>query len=145
MIWVAALVVVLLVFSIAAFAIGRETHRLDAVAPAPTFDLYEAIEWIADRLPPEISAQVTYEDVRDLVTWHLEDLQERGVEPGAGPDGSLVIVDDAARADAVALRAMQDGRDIAPEHIAAVLAGELAYLEAIGAIGPLADPPPSNP
>ena len=47
MLWVAIAVIAVLVFVIAAVAIGRETHRLDAVAPAPTLDLYDAVDWIA--------------------------------------------------------------------------------------------------
>ena len=141
MIWLAVVVIAVLVFVIAAVAVGRETHRLDAVAPAPTLDLYDAVDWIADRLPPEISAHITYEDVRDIVTWHLEEMQQRGVEPMKGADGSLVIVDDERSVESLALRAVEEGRDFDPRHIRAVLDGELAYFEAIGAIGPLADAP----
>ena len=141
MIWVAIVVIAMLVFVIAAVAVGRETHRLDAVAPAPTLDLYDAVDWIAEQLPAEISAHITYEDVRDIVTWHLEEMQQRGVEPTMGADGSLVIVDEERSVEALALRAVQEGRDVDPMHIRAVLDGELAYFGAIGAIGPLAEAP----
>lgn len=147
MLWVAIAVIAVLVFVIAAVAIGRETHRLDAVAPAPTLDLYDAVDWIAEQLPVEISAHITYEDVRDIVTWHVEAMQERGVEPTMGADGSLVIVDEERSVESLALRALREGRDVDPRHIRAVLDGELAYFAAIGAIGPLADAPddPSAP
>ena len=147
MLWVAIAVIAVLVFVIAAVAIGRETHRLDAVAPAPTLDLYDAVDWIAEQLPVEISAHITYEDVRDIVTWHVEAMQERGVEPTMGADGSLVIIDEERSVESLALRALREGRDVDPRHIRAVLDGELAYFAAIGAIGPLADAPddPSAP
>ena len=147
MLWVSIAVIAVLVFVIAAVAIGRETHRLDAVAPAPTLDLYDAVDWIAEQLPVEISAHITYEDVRDIVTWHVEAMQERGVEPTMGADGSLVIVDEERSVESLALRALREGRDVDPRHIRAVLDGELAYFAAIGAIGPLADAPddPSAP
>ena len=145
--WIAIAVIAVLVFVIAAVAIGRETHRLDAVAPAPTLDLYDAVDWIAEQLPAEISAHITYEDVRDIVTWHVEEMQERGVEPTMGADGLLVIVDEERSVESLALRALREGRDVDPRHIRAVLDGELAYFAAIGAIGPLADAPddPSAP
>ena len=139
--WFAIAVIAVLVFVIAAVAIGRETHRLDAVAPAPTLDLYDAVDWIAEQLPAEISAHITYEDVRDIVTWHVEEMQERGVEPTMGADGLLVIVDEERSVESLALRALREGRDVDPRHIRAVLDGELAYFAAIGAIGPLADAP----
>ena len=139
--WFAIAVIAVLVFVIAAVAIGRETHRLDAVAPAPTLDLYDAVDWIAEQLPAEISAHITYEDVRDIVTWHVEEMQERGVEPRVGADGLLVIVDEERSVESLALRALREGRDVDPRHIRAVLDGELAYFAAIGAIGPLADAP----
>ena len=137
MLWVAIAVIAVLVFVIAAVAIGRETHSLDAVAPAPTLDQYDAVDWIAEQLPAEISAHITYEDVRDIVTWHVEEMQERGVEPTMGADGSLVIIDEERSVESLALRALREGRDVDPRHIRAVLDGELAYFAAIGAIGPL--------
>jgi hypothetical protein len=140
-IWVAAVVTALLVFVIAAVTVGREAHRLDAVAPAPTLDLFDAVDWIAEQLPAEISAEITYEDVRDIVTWHLDEMQQRGVEPTMGADGALVIVDEERSVEALALRAVQEGRQVDARHIRAVLDGELAYFEAIGAIGPLAEAP----
>lgn len=154
MIVVAGVVTAVLVFVIAAVAIGRETHRLDAVAPAPPFELHEAVEWISERLPEEVRAQITYEDVRDLVEWHLGDLEARGVTPSAGPNGSLVILDESGSVDTLTMMAVERGRDIDPAHIRAVLDGELAYLESIGAVGPLAlntptetssEPPPDVP
>jgi hypothetical protein len=128
------------VFAIAAITIGRETHRLDAVTPAPALELVDAVAWIADRLPPEVSAQISYEDVRDLVTWHLEMLEEDGVRQTADPDSDLVIVEDQGTIAALVDRAFDQGRAIDATQVRAVLDGELAYLRAIGAVGPLADP-----
>jgi hypothetical protein len=139
---IVALVVIVLVFVIAAVAIGRETHRLDAMPPAPSFELVYAVDWIAERLSPEISAQISYEDVRDIIDWHLQELSSHGVEQHVSTsDAQLVVVDDNAAVDAVMFRAVSEGREFRPEHVKAVLDGELAYLEAIGAVGPIADAP----
>ena len=133
-------VVMALVFVVAAVAIGRETHRLDAMPPAPSFELVYAVDWIAERLPPEVSGQITYEDVRDIVDWHLQELAENGLRqlpPEA--TGDVVLVDDNSAVDAVMYRALATGREFSLEQVKAVLDGELAYLEAIGAVGPRAE------
>jgi hypothetical protein len=131
-------VTALLVFVIAAVTIGRETHRLDSVTPAPALELVDAVDWIAERLPPEVSAQISYDDVRALVTWHLEMLEADGVRQTS--DSELVIVEDQGTIAALVDRALDQGREFDATQVRAVLDGELAYLRAIGAVGPLADP-----
>ena len=133
-------VVVVLVFVVAAVAIGRETHRLDAMPPAPSFELVYAVDWIAERLPEEVSTQITYEDVRDIVDWHLQELAGHGLKqvPGVIAD-EVVLLDAGAAVDAVMYRALADGREFTLGQVRAVLDGELAYMEAIGAVGAPAD------
>jgi hypothetical protein len=151
MIWFFAFLAVLAVFVIAAVAIGRETHRLDAVTPVPSIDVNDAVGWISERLPEDISAQVSYEDVRDILLWHLEEMQSRGVastlqSPDSdsdsgdvdGTDGAAIVLDDNWGVEAVGMRALQNGRDLNPLHIRAVLDAELEYFDAIGAVGPQA-------
>lgn len=129
-----------LVFAIAAITIGRETQRLDSVSPAPALELVDAVDWIAERLPESVSAQISYEDVRDLVTWHLQMLEAEGVRQESPDMGDLVIIEDQGTIAALVERASQERREITPDQVRAVLDGELAYLRAIGAVGPLADP-----
>ncbi len=147
MIWLFVVLAVVIVFVIAAVAIGRETHRLDAVTPVPSIDVNDSVGWISERLPEEISAQVSYEDVRDILLWHLDEMQIRGVAStletppagsGVGEDGAPIVVDDDWGVDAVGMRALQNGRDLNPLHIRAVLDAELEYFNAIGAVGPQA-------
>ena len=128
------------VFVIAAVTIGRETHRLDSFAPAPAFELVDAVAWISERLPPEVSAQISYSDVRDLVSWHLAILERAGVAQQAGGNDQLVIVEDDAATSALVALAYEQGRLFTDEQVKAVLDGEIAYLRAIGAVGPLTDP-----
>ncbi len=128
------------VFAMAAVTIGRETHRLDAVSPAPALELVDAVDWIAERLPESVSARITYEDVRDLVTWHLQMLDAEGVRQESAEMDDLVIIEDQGTIAALVKRAAQQNRDINEDQVRAVLDGELAYLRAIGAVGPLADP-----
>ena len=147
MIWFFVIVAVVVVFVIAAVAIGRETHRLDAVTPVPSIDVNDAVGWISERLPEEISAQVSYEDVRDILLWHLDEMNSRGVastlEDSSGAisiagSESPIVVDDDWGVEAVGMRALQTGRDLNPLHIRSVLDAELEYFNAIGAVGPQA-------
>ena len=54
-----AVVAGLLVFAIAAAVVGREAHRLDAVAPRAVYQLDEAVDFVCDRLPVESQARLT--------------------------------------------------------------------------------------
>ncbi|MEY3029750.1 MAG: hypothetical protein RL058_113, partial [Actinomycetota bacterium] len=60
------IVATVLVFAVAALTIGREARRLDAVAPRAVYEIDEATEFVADRLPPDTQARLTYEELRKL-------------------------------------------------------------------------------
>jgi hypothetical protein len=146
MVVVYGFVVVAIVFAIAAVVIGREARRLDAVPPQPTFDLDEAVHWVAENLPFEVSAVLSYDDVRRIIDWNLEYFRTKGVS-GNGhsprPDGP-VVVGGAETVDYVLARAQAIGSPYTPTQVHAVLDAQMSYLEAIGAIGPEA-PPGENP
>jgi hypothetical protein len=129
---------VAVVFVIAAVIIGREARRLDAVAPNPVFDIDEAVEWIADRLPFEVSAVLSHGDVRQIVDWNLEYFRTRGVS-GNGHSTQVegpVVVGGAETVDYVLHKARAIGADFTPAQVHAVLDAQMRYLEAIGAVGP---------
>ena len=135
-------VVVAIVFAIAAVVIGREARRLDAVPPRPTFDLDEAVQWVAENLPFEVSAVLSHDDVRRIIDWNLEYFRMKGVSGnGHSPlsDGP-VVVGGAETVDYVLARAQAIGSPYTPTQVHAVLDAQMTYLEAIGAIGPEAPP-----
>jgi hypothetical protein len=138
LLWIFLVVGFLAVFGIAAITIGRETHRLDAVTPVPTVDINDAVEWISEELPDDVSAQVSYEDVRDILLWHVDEMQNVGVISTGGSEGEAIVVDEHWSIDAIAHRALAEGRVFAEGHIRAVLDAELKYFDAIGAVGPRA-------
>ncbi len=141
MLWIFLVVGFLAVFAIAAITIGRETHRLDAVTPVPTVDINDAVEWISEELPDDVSAQMSYEDVRDILMWHVDEMQSMGVISSGGAGGDAIVVDEHWSVDAIAHRGLAEGRVFAEGHIKAVLDAELKYFDAIGAVGPRADSP----
>src|SRR5438270_3855786 len=88
-----AVLVLALVFGIAAAVIGREARRLDAVPPRPVFDLDEAVAWVAEHLPFEVSAVLSHDDVRQIITWNLEFFRSKGVSGnGSGPHTDAAVV-----------------------------------------------------
>jgi hypothetical protein len=136
---------VALVLVIAAVVIGREARRLDAVPPQPMFDLDEAVTWVADHLPFEVSAELSHDDVRQIIDWNLEYFRSKGVSGNghtADSEGP-VVVGGAETVDYVLLRAEAVGSPYTPAQVHAVLDAQMSYLEAIGAIGPEA--PPESP
>jgi len=143
-----------LVFIIAAVVIGREARRLDAKAPQPVFDMDEAVRWVADHLPYDVSAVLSYDDVRNIIDWNLEFFRSKGVSGnGSGPhtEGSIVV-GGAETVEYVLARAIVNGNDYTPVQVHAVLEAQMAYLVAIGAVGPEAGPdelreiaPPDKP
>lgn len=135
-------VVVAIVFAIAAFVIGREARRLDAVPPQPTFDLDEAVQWVAENLPFEVSAVLSHDDVRRIIDWNLEFFRMKGVSGNGHSAESVgpVVVGGSETVDYVLARAEALGSPYTAVQVHAVLDAQLTYLEAIGAIGPEAPP-----
>lgn len=139
---VAAVVVAVVVFAIAAGVVGREAHRLDAETRRPVFDVDEAVAYVADHLPFEVSAVLSYDDVRRILGWHLEYLRLRASSSnGHGPrlDGP-VIVGGAETVDYVLERSRAVGADYTPAQVHAVLEAQMGYLESIDAVAPVEEP-----
>jgi hypothetical protein len=124
------------VFVIAAVVIGREARRLDASPPRPVFDVDEAVVWIADRLPDEVTAQRSHADVRQLLLWHVEHLGELAREDRVAEEEETFghVVDRVAEA----------GLDWDPVEVKWVLDLQAEYLERIGATGRQEMPPDSS-
>jgi hypothetical protein len=134
------ILVVLVVFAIAAVVIGREARRLGAQPPRPVFDLDEAVAYVADHVPYEVAAQLSHDDVRQLIRFHLEYFRSRGVTSngdGLGPVGGAVIVGGSETVDYLMLRAGQAGLEVTAPQVHAVLDAQLDYLRSIKAIDPL--------
>jgi hypothetical protein len=135
-------IVVVVVFAIAAVVIGREARRLDAVPPRSVFDIDQAVAWVADHLPFEVSAELSYDDVRKIIDWNLEYFRTKGASGNGSkprPEGP-VVVGGAETVDWVLARAHELGTSYKAAHVHAVLDAQMSYLEAIGAIGPEAPP-----
>lgn len=138
-------VAALIVFVVAAVTVGREARRLDAVAPRVVYRIDEAVVFVGDRLPPDTQARVTFDEVEAMLREHLNWLGERGLQAPDTVDRRQDIVDevvvdmDALTAHLLA-RSADRGVDILDDvDVVRVVDAHLAYLDAIGAVGPRAD------
>ena len=141
---VLVVVAALAVFAIAAAVIGRESHRLDAVAPRAVYDLDEATGYVADHLPPASQARLTHDDVRQLLRWHMDLLREEGLQPPVADDqvqdiDEPVVVEEAGAAGYLIGRADAADLELDDVDVVQVVDAHLAYLDAIGAVGPPAE------
>ena len=131
-------------FVIAAVVIGREARRLDSVAPRAVYDLDQAIEFVADRLPAETQARLTFDELRVLLKLHMRWIHDKGLQPAdvidRPQDIMEVIVLGEETLTAYLLGKAEESRievldDVDVVH---VVRAHLAYFEMIGAVGPSA-------
>ena len=93
-------VAAVLVFVMAAVVVGREAHRLDAVAPRSVYIPQEAMEFVAEYLPAESQARLTPDELELLLLAHMRWLHSKGLQPSNVVDrrqdimSTVVIADD---------------------------------------------------
>jgi hypothetical protein len=134
----------LITFVIATVTVGREARRLDSFSPVPVYDVEKAVAFVAERLPEDVSARVSFWDVRKILDFSRDDHDAYGLSSESlvvhGPkrvvDDLVVVSDD--RLDRIAQRAVEEDLAVTAIDIDAVLQAELHYLESIGAVGPQA-------
>ena len=137
-------VAAVLVFAVASITIGREARRLDAVAPRAVYEIDEATEFVADRLPPETQARLTYEELRKLLVLHMRWLHANGLQPSNVVDrrqdiADLVVVGEETLTAFLLGQAEAARIDVLDDvDVVHVVRAHLAYFESIGAVGPSA-------
>ena len=129
------------VFAIAAVVIGREAHRLDAVAPRATYVLDDAVDYVADHLPPDSQAHLTHAEVRQLLQLHMAQLGRYGLQPAVALDqvqdiDDEVVVEETDAAGYLIGQVDAAGMDVTDVDVVNVVDAHLAYFESIGAVGP---------
>ena len=139
---VASIIAALLVFAIAAVIIGREARRLDSVAPRAVYELEQATQFVADNLPSETQARLTFAELRKLLVFHMRWLHNKGLQPAGVVDRRQDIVDevviDEQTLTAYLLDAAEKNNIEILDDVDAVyvVKAHLKYFDAIGAIGP---------
>ena len=141
----AIILATLLVFAIAAITVGREARRLDSFAPRAVYELEQATKYVADRLPSDSQARLTFEELRKLLVFHMRWLHDKGLQPLGVIDRRQDIVEEIVISEetvtAYLLGAAEKNRIVILEDVdlVHVVQAHLKYFDAIGAVGPVAN------
>jgi hypothetical protein len=133
-----------LVFAIAAVAVGREARRLDAVAPRAVYMLADAVAYVAERLPSDSQGRLTYDEVEQLLVAHMRWMHAKGLQPGdvidrpQDIDEEVVAHEDTLTAWLLAKAERRDIELLDDVDAVRVVQAHLAYFDEIGAVGPKA-------
>jgi len=105
------------------------------------------VHYVADRLPDDVTAELSYDDVRSVLGWYLDYLELKGVaaesdhDLEARPSGPIVAGEDEGVAYVLG-RASEAGVQVDDVQVLEVVEAGIDYLTAIGAIGTEVPPPP---
>jgi hypothetical protein len=142
--WVFIVAAATVTFVIAAVVVGREAHRLDAVAPRSVYLIDEVVEFVAEYLPPETQARLTPDELEQLLTFHMRWLHAKGLQPSNVIDrrqdiDTLIVVGEDDLTAYLLGEAERAGIEIIDDvDVVNVVDAHLAYFDAIGAVGPKA-------
>ena len=145
MIWLFIVIAAIGVFLIAALTIGREARRLDAMAPRAVYQLEQATDFVAMSLSETTQSRLTMEELEKLLVMHMNWLHSKGLLPAKAVDQRqdnttrLVVTEESliayllGESDRAAIQIIDD------VDLVNVTEAHLAYFDAIGAVGPVAD------
>lgn len=128
--------------AIAAFVVAREATRLAKEPPPPLFSMDEAYDWVIERLPDDVAATLTPDDLHRILGFQMEFFRRKGVS-GNGASGHAtgpVVISGSETVEYILERAAATGEPYIPEQIHPVVELQLQYLRSIGALGPRAEP-----
>lgn len=148
MIWLIAVVGLAAVVAIAFVSVGIAVGRLEQETAPSVYRLAEAVDYVADHLPGEVTARISYDDVRTVLGWHLDWFAAVGLATSHGQElgdpavavGDMAVADTGVATDAVVARSLEEGGPD-PVDVVCILEVQLAYLSEIGAVS--AGEPPS--
>jgi hypothetical protein len=135
------LLTALVIFVVAAVAVGRVAHTSSVTARQAVFDLDEAVDFVADRLPYELQARLSHDDVRAVLGWYLDELEasqvayERDQQRLPEQGGDDIVLDEQHLTAQVIGRCEAIGMELSDVDVLFVLEEGEQYLRAIGALG----------
>ena len=147
MAWLLLILSGVIVVGVAVYAVSRTSARLARTEAVSVFDLSEAVDWVAERLPASLAQRLSPETVELLLSWQLDFLRLHGVasfgvadtmatEAARRPTSrSTATVSEDDMAVAVLAKAWEWELDIDEVDVVVVLDTCSGYLRAIGAIG----------
>ena len=142
-VWAVIVAGVMAVLVIALLAIGTAVRRLGPEPARQVFEHDEALNFVAEALPGEVTAELSFEEVQRIMRLHLDFLHRKGVSRSGGdlPGGEgLIVLEPGDGADYVLERAAIVNFHPQRTHVLDVIAAQLAYFEAIGAMSEVEGP-----
>lgn len=127
------------VLVIAAVAVGGAWGRIRREGVVRLYDFDEAVDFVADRLPPDVASRVSYEEVRAVLSAHLDLLESEGLARAVGseeadtPPPSRSLTDEEVGGWVIG-RLVEEGIHLEDEDVWTILEIEGAYLATIGAL-----------
>jgi hypothetical protein len=142
-IWLFAVLAAVTTFVIAAVSIGSTTAGLASRARRSVYDIEEAVDWVGDHLPTDLTAEISYDDVRVVLDLYLEYLRVKGVASPKAADvlgSDLIVVPDEERLAWILGRLDEipddtPGASLSDEEVVSILGANEGYERSIGAIG----------
>jgi hypothetical protein len=147
MILLFAVLAVVTTFVIAAVSVGGVVASLSERPRRSVYDFDDAVEFVAETLPAEVSSQVSYDDVAAVLRLALVYLEQKGVASTRTADdigADLVVVPDDERLGWILgqldeLSLGEPGSELTDDQVVAILEANAAYEASIGVIGPEVD------
>jgi len=133
MVIVLLIVAAILVIGAAFLFVGHAVGSTEAMPDQVVIDGHEAIEFCAQALPDNVTASLSYDDLRRLHRLHLEWIQAYHWAP-ASIDAPPIIFEQFDPLAYVMERCTTVGLDVDPDDVAAVIQAHSDYLQVIGAL-----------
>lgn len=126
-------VAAVLIIVIGFVAVGHAVGTTEAMPDQIVVDVHEAIEFCAEALPGEVTATMSYDELRRVLRLHLEWIQFYQWAPETTSTGPIVFEQFDA-VNYVMERMTVTDLDVPREHVAAVIQAHSDYLQVMGAI-----------
>ena len=141
MIWLIVAIGAVAVVAIAFVSVGIAVGRLEGETAPSVYRLADAVDYVAERLPDEVTARVSYDDVHTVLSWHLDWFAGEGLATLHGQElgdpavaiGEVAVADADSACDVVVARSLRFGGPD-PVDVVCILDAQLAYLAEIGAL-----------
>ena len=143
-IWLFGALAALTTFVIAAVAVGAATGRQASRVRRAVYDVDDAVTFVADHLDADVTADVSYDDVRAVLDLQLDYLRARGVATYRTDDRAaadlIVVSEDEPLAHIIGrvgeLAEGEPASELTDEQVAQILDAEEQYRRSIGGYGP---------
>ena len=142
MMWIYWVVAGVIIFLVAALTLGREARRLDGIAPRVTYEIDQAVHFVADRIPASTQSRLTHDELKFMISTHLNLLHRCGLMPEGVVDRKqdilkdFVIAEDSLVASLIMVGEQTGLYMIDDLDVAYITASHIQYLRAIGCLGP---------